>query len=222
MTGSILVFTVTLKFAAGGWLTVVLTSTFVGLCLWIRRHYDQAQQAVRRLDEILTTVPIEPSGVAPLERDTQAPTAVFLVNGYNGLGIHAMLAVPRLFGSHFKNFVFVTAGVIDSSRFKGAAEVGNLHESTVEGLKKYERLARSGGLYSEYWYALGTDAIEAVEKLCEQVAQSFPRSVFFAGKLVFAEENLLTRLLHNQAAHTLQRRLQFKGLQMVVLPVRAM
>jgi len=39
---------------------------------------------------------------------------------------------------------------------------------------------------------------------------------------VFAEENLLTRLLHNQAAHTLQRRLQFKGLQMVVLPVRAM
>jgi amino acid transporter len=129
MTGSILVFTVTLKFAAGGWLTVVLTSTFVGLCLWIRRHYDQAQQAVRRLDEILTTVPIEPSGVAPLERYTQAPTAVFLVNGYNGLGIHAMLAVPRLFGSHFKNFVFVTAGVIDCFIDTGSRETRRCRRS---------------------------------------------------------------------------------------------
>jgi amino acid transporter len=222
MTGSILVATVTLKFAAGGWLTVLLTSTFIGVCVWIRHHYDQAQQAVRRLDEILTTVPVEASGAPALERNTQAPTAVFLVNGYNGLGIHAMLAVPRLFGSHFKNFVFVSVGVIDSSRFKGATEVENLRASTIEDLKKYIRMARSGGMYAEYWYALGTDAIEEVEKLCEQVTRTFPRSVFFAGKLVFEEENFLTRLLHNQAAHTLQRRLQFKGLQMVVLPVRAM
>ena len=51
--------------------------------------------------------------------------------------------------------------------------------------------------------------------------KKFPRAVFFSGKLVFAKENLLTRLLHNQAAHTIQRRLQFAGLQMVVLPVRA-
>jgi amino acid transporter len=222
MTGSILVATVTLKFAAGGWLTVVLTSSFIALCVWIRRHYDTARQAVCRLDEILTSVPVEPSGAPALERDTQAPTAVFLVNGYNGLGIHAMLAVPRLFGSHFKNFVFLSVGVIDSSRFKGAAEVGNLRESVVEDLKKYVRMARSGGMYAEYWYALGTDAIEEVEKLSEQVVARFPRAVFFAGKLVFQEENFLTRLLHNQAAQTLQRRLQFKGLQMVVLPVRAM
>jgi hypothetical protein len=201
---------------------VVLTSSFIALCVWIRRHYDTARQAVCRLDEILTSVPVEPSGAPALERDTQAPTAVFLVNGYNGLGIHAMLAVPRLFGSHFKNFVFLSVGVIDSSRFKGAAEVGNLRESVVEDLKKYVRMARSGGMYAEYWYALGTDAIEEVEKLSEQVVARFPRAVFFAGKLVFQEENFLTRLLHNQAAQTLQRRLQFKGLQMVVLPVRAM
>jgi amino acid transporter len=222
MTASILAATLTLKFAAGGWLTVVLTSAFIAVCVRIRGHYDHAQQAVRRLDAILTTVPVEPSGAPALARDTQAPTAVFLVNGYNGLGMHALLAVPRLFGSHFRNFVFVSVGVIDSSRFKGAAEVENLRASTVEGLEKYVRLARSGGMYAEYWYALGTDAIEEVEKLCEEVVRTFPRSVFFAGKLVFERENVLTRLLHNQAAYTLQRRLQFKGLQMVVLPVRAM
>jgi signal peptidase I len=42
-----------------------------------------------------------------------------------------------------------------------------------------------------------------------------------AGKLVFSEENFLTRMLHNQAAFAIQRRLQLKGLQMIVLPVRA-
>ena len=101
-------------------------------------------------------------------------------------------------------------------------KVDNLRRSVVEDLKKYVRMARSGGMYAEYWYSLGTDAIDEVERLCEQVVARFPRAVFFAGKLVFQEENVLTRLLHNQAAQTLQRRLQFKGLQMVVLPVRAM
>ena len=47
-------------------------------------------------------------------------------------------------------------------------------------------------------------------------------AAFFSGKLVFSEENFLTRQLHNQASMALQRRLQFKGLQMIVLPVRAL
>ena len=88
-------------------------------------------------------------------------------------------------------------------------------------LKRYVDFVRQHGRYGEYWYALGTDAIDELEKLCEQVAKRFRRVAFFAGKLCFAEENFLTRLLHNQAASAIQRRLQFKGLQMIVLPVRA-
>src|SRR5262249_37717991 len=155
----------------------------------------QARVVVSRLDEILTSVPVEPSGAPAFERNTQAPTAVFLVNGYNVLVIHAMLAGPRLFGSHLKNFVFVSGGAIDSRRCIGAGEVDSLRESVVDDLKKYVRMARSGGMYAEYWYALGTDAIDEVEKLCEQVVTRFPRAVFFAGKLVFQEENFITRLL---------------------------
>ena len=222
MTSSILVVTLTLKFTAGGWITVLLTSAFAAACAMIRRHYAAAQHAVRRLDDILTAVPVVESGEPPRTRDTTAPTAVILVSGYNGLGIHALLAVPRLFGRHFQNMVFVSVGVVDSSRFKGAAEMGNLVASTEEGLQRYVRLARSGGLHAEYWYGIGTDAVDEMEKLCERVAQRFPHSVFFAGKLVFARENLLTRLLHNHAAHAVQRRLQFMGLTAVVLPVRAL
>jgi len=222
LTASILCFTIVLKFSAGGWVTVLLTSSFVVACLWIRRHYDRAQHAVRQLDDVLGTIPLSAAGQPRPPRNPKAPTAVFFVNGFNGLGIHAVLSVPRLFGGHFENFVFVGVGVIDSSRFKGATEVEHLRAATEEGLQKYVRLVQGNGMHAEYWYALGTDTIEELETLAQKVAQVFPRAVFFSGKLVFQRENVLTRLLHNQAAHTLQRRLQFQGLAMVVLPVRAM
>jgi len=44
--------------------------------------------------------------------------------------------------------------------------------------------------------------------------------MFFAGKLVFQRENILSRLLHNQTPYALERRLQFEGLHLVILPVR--
>jgi amino acid transporter len=221
LTTGILIATVTLKFRAGGWVTVVLTSAVIGLCLYINRHYREAEKSLRRLDDILLQLPLpdNPPPVPP--RDTNAPTAVFFVNGYNGLGIHSVLGVPRLFGTHFKNFVFVGVGVIDSSRFKGRAEIDNLRRQTAESLEKYVAFVRRQGYYAEYWCALGTDAIDDLERLAHEVAKRFPRAVFFAGKLVFQQEKFWHKVLHNQAAFTLQRRLQFAGLQMVVLPVRA-
>jgi amino acid transporter len=222
LTTSILLATTILKFAVGGWVTVVITAAFVGICLYIRRHYRQVEQALKRLDEELIDFPvIETEHTAPT-RDVTKPTAAILVTGYNGLGLHSVLAVPGLFGNHFKNFVFISVGVIDSNRFKGTAELENLKHSTEEMLQKYVRFCRQHGRYAEYWYALGTDTIEEIEELCVRVSKTFRRTVFFAGKLVFSEENLLTRQLHNQAANTIQRRLQFHNLQMVVLPVRAL
>jgi len=44
----------------------------------------------------------------------------------------------------------------------------------------------------------------------------------FAGKLIFEREKWWDRLLHNESAFQIQRRLQFAGLQMVVLPVRVL
>jgi hypothetical protein len=133
-----------------------------------------------------------------------------------------VLAIPQLFGNHFQNFVFVSVGVIDSQRFKGADEIDHLKCSTEAMLKRYVDFVRQHGRYGEYWYALGTDAVEEIEKLCIQIARTFRRTAFFAGKLVFEEENFLTRQLHNQASMAIQRRLQFKGLQMIVLPIRAL
>jgi hypothetical protein len=126
-----------------------------------------------------------------------------------------------LFGTHFKNYIFIGVGVIDSSRFKGREEIDHLRQQTEEGLKHYVSFMKHQGAYAEYWHALGTDAIDELEKLAHEVAKRFPKAIFFAGKLVFQQEGFWHRVLHNQAAFTLQRRLQFAGLQMVVLPVRA-
>ena len=48
----------------------------------------------------------------------------------------------------------------------------------------------------------------------------FPKATFFAGQLVFQKDTWLHRLLHNQTAYSLQRRLQWAGVPMVILPTR--
>jgi hypothetical protein len=52
------------------------------------------------------------------------------------------------------------------------------------------------------------------------VSKEFPRSTFFSGKVVFQREKWYHWLLHNQTAYAIQRRLEWLGLPMIVLPVR--
>jgi hypothetical protein len=60
--------------------------------------------------------------------DPRAKTAVILVGGYNGLGLHTLFNVTRLFGDIFKNFFFLQVGIIDAGNFKGTAEIERLKE----------------------------------------------------------------------------------------------
>jgi hypothetical protein len=57
--------------------------------------------------------------------------------------------------------------------------------------------------------AIGTEATETLEQLCLAVAKEFPKSIVFTGKLIFREEKWYQRLLHNETAAALQRKLQF-------------
>jgi len=145
------------------------------------------------------------------------------VNGYNGLGIHAIFSIRKLFRmQEFKNFIFVSVGQIDSSKFKGSEEMENLRQTITDELDRYVNLAKTMGYYSERRYALGTDRVSELTKICSNVADDFVEPVFFCGKLVFAEENNITRALHNQTALEIQRRLMFAGLNTIVVPVRVL
>ena len=221
LTATILVVTVVIKFAEGGWVTVLVTTGFIFVCYIVRSHYNEVRGALKSLDDTLINIPFHPDLKKPVPvKDPLAPTAVVITRDFDGIGIHSLLSIARLFPNHFKNVVFVSVGLIDSGRFKGLSEIENLRRSKEEDLKSFVDFGNCLGWYAEYRCSLGIDLMEELEKLCKSVAQEFPKSVFFAGKLVFQKENFLARLLHNHTPHTLQQRLQFDGLEMMVLPIR--
>jgi amino acid transporter len=215
----ILAATVYEKFGEGGWITISVTATFVGLCFAIRRHYRTVAGGLRRLDEIVETLPAAGATAKP-GIEPSLPTAVLLVGSYAGLGIHTLLSIERLFPRHFHNYMFVAVGVIDSASFVNVAAVDEVRERTERELKQYVALAERLGLAADYRMAIDNEVTGAAIVLCEQVAAEFPRSIFFAGKLVFERESWYQRLLHNETAYQLQRSLQFAGLNAMVLPTR--
>jgi hypothetical protein len=169
----------------------------------------------------LLGIPFQPDLSAPVPTKIPgAPTAAIIVRDFDGVAVHTLLNTQRLFPNHFKNVVFISVGVIDTGQFKGRAEIENLRRKKEEDLKSFVDFATCLGWYAEYRFDLGVDLIAELEQLCESVAKEFPRAVFFSGKLVFEEENLFTRLLHNHTPFTLQQRLQFAGRDMMILPIR--
>jgi amino acid transporter len=215
---SILTVNVYEKFSEGAWVTIVVTGTVVAVFAWTRAHYRKVQENLRRLDSILTSMPQSSTPTRPL--DPKKPTAALLVGGYAGLGVHSLLTIQRLFPGYFQNFVFLSVGVIDSATFKDIAEVVEVKERTRKALDEYVSLAQGLGLAATSRMSLGTEAVDAATQLCRDVAKEFPRTLFFAGKLVFEQERWYQRILHNETAYQIQRRLQFAGLNAMVLPVR--
>ena len=221
LTGMILMVTVTIKFAEGGWVTLLVTFCFITLCYVVRSHYNRVRRALKSLDDTLLSIPFQPNLREPVPpKNPSAPTAAIIVREFDGIGVHALLTIPRLFPNHFKNVVFISVGVIDSGQFKGHEEIENLKKAKEEDLQSFVEFANCLCWYAEYRYALGVDLMAALEELCTTVAKDFPRAIFFSGKLVFEQENAFSRFLHNHTPATLQQKLQFLGFDMMILPIR--
>ena len=218
---SILTIVVIEKFREGAWMTVVVTSALILLCVIIRRHYRLVNKKLRSLSDILEGLPAEDSAVQPaMKLDSRRPTAILLVESYNGLGIHSLLNIVKQFPGYFKQMVFVSVAVLDTGNFKGADEVERLEENTKQELEHYVKLATNLGIPATARMSVGTEPIEEAEKICLELSREFKQSVFFAAKLVFQKQKWYQRILHSETAYAIQNRLQFQGLSMVVLPVR--
>ncbi|MCX7007185.1 MAG: APC family permease, partial [Kiritimatiellaeota bacterium] len=127
--GILISMTVT-KFNEGGWVTLLITGLFVGVAHLIRRYYNATFQHLKRLDNLvevandaLAHTPATPPTCAP-----DAKTAVILVGGFNGMGLHTTFDVIRLFGECYRSFAFVQVGVIDVGSFKGQEAIRHLQE----------------------------------------------------------------------------------------------
>lgn len=221
LCGAILLVNIVEKFDEGGKVTMSVTGALVVLFLFIRRHYQKVRENLSRLDDVMAVLPRESSGPEP-ELDPKAHTAVLLVGGYGGLGVHSLLSVLRLFPGLYKNVVFVSVAVVDSATFKDVAEVDEVEQRTRAQLEEYVALAKRLGLAATFRMGVATEVVPEAERLCAELAKEFPRSLFFAGKLIFAREGFWQRVLHNESAVQLQSQLQFAGLNAMVLPVRVM
>ena len=152
--------------------------------------------------------------------DCSVKTAVILVNGFNGLGIHTVLSVLKMFPGVFRSFVFIQAGVVDAGNFKGSHEIENLRCHVAREAERYAALMRRKGFHAETDTAIGHDAVEEVTQLAIAVAKKFPQAVFFGGQLVFLKESRLGRLLHNFTVFALQRELFRHGIPFLIVPIR--
>lgn len=219
LCATVLTITAIEKFGHGGWITLLATGSVIALAFLIRRHYRKSVAALAKLYASLETIPSQPD-IPSSPLNPKKPTAVVLVASYGAVGIHTVLNIFKTFPGHFKNLVFLSVGIIDSGSFKGSEAVEALQKETEANLLKYVDLAKKLGIPATYRMAVGTDAVEEAEKLCLEVAQTFPQVTYFATKVIFQEERWYHRFLHNETAYAIQRRLQWAGKTMVIIPAR--
>jgi hypothetical protein len=247
LCATILVITIIEKFAEGGWVTMLVTTILVVACFLVKRHYRLVVSALRKLDHELpcpfedesvrekSIVPPPPlsdpafaiAGTRGLlehhgakDPDHNKAVAILLVGGYSGLGRHALLTLIRMFPRHFSGIIFVSVAVVDSESFKGADQIAGLEARTRDNLLKYERYAQSLGFAAASAFAVGTEVAVEVEKIAADLTHRYPEAIFVAGQLIFEEDTLWNRILHNETAFMVQKRLQRRGLPMIVVPVR--
>lgn len=228
MLCSFILITVTaIKFFEGGWATLLVTGAVAALAVTIRRHYDKTWVMLKKLDELIPIAEADQTPLSPATNlcgsetcDAGAKTAVILVNGYNGLGMHTLLGIHRLFSGEFRNFVFVQVGMVDAGVFKGAEEMERLKTHIQADLDRYVGFVRSRGLYAEGVSSVGVDVVEEVVKLTPEIRRRFSKAVFFGGQLVFQSDTTFTRMLHNYIVFAVQRQLYRQGVAFVIMPIR--
>jgi amino acid transporter len=219
LTASVLVITLVEKFMAGGWLTVVVTSAVIGVCLLIKRHYVETRELLAQADAAFAGEPAPGDEATYRSPDPRQPTAVVLVGRHRGVGMHALLWVQRLF-PHFRNFIFLAVGEVDAQSYEGQGHLERLRETIENSLRYYTEYCHQHDLGTESRLAFGTDPGAEFVKLAEGVMNRYPNSVCFASQLIFSRANFLTAWLHNQTPYYIQRRLHLRGKQMVLLPMK--
>ena len=229
LTFFILISVTILKFHEGGWITLLLTGALVGIALLTQRHYRNTFKLLHRLDELVkiaeASCPTLPQAAASdkemkIKYDPQDKTAILLVNGFNGLGLHTLFSIIRLFGGTFKNFVFIQVGTVDAGNYKGIEEMAHMKTEVKKELDRYVHYMRCHGYYASSYSSFGTDVVDEIAVLTPQILERFPNAILFGGQLVFPTTSFLSGVFHNHTIFAVQRRFYSEGIPVVILPIR--
>ncbi len=220
VTSSILIITIVEKFADGGWLTILITGLIIGLCAFIKNHYEQVRQQLRTIDALYAPRPSWDEDLPEPPLDPEQPTAIFLVGKNRGLGMYALKWLNEVFTGHFRNFIFVSVGEVDAESLGGKGALRSLQYQIENSLRYYVHYCHSQNLAATSYAAYGTDVEAKLEQLIVQVTTDYPNSVCLGSKLIFDNENWLIAWLHNHTAIAMQRRLHLREIQMIITPIR--
>lgn len=217
---AILVITTFEKFYEGGWVTLLITSVFVLLGLFIKSTYQKLKMRLMQkemqfygYDDIAPTL-------TPLETNKSAPTAAIIVDQTFGSGMNCLLEIKKLFPGIFKNFIFVTVGEVDSNTFREEKRWRDMRRKTKTTLHKYRNYCNANGRFARAYVGYGTDIVEKLTQLTDRVAKDYPNTIFFGTKFIFDNENVFMQILFNHVPYIMQRRLHVKGLNMIILPMK--
>jgi len=216
----ILVVTTFEKFYEGGWVTLLITSIFVGMGLFIKRMYRQLKMRLLQKEMKFYGYDIAPAIEPVGEIDKQAPTAAIIVDQTFGSGMNCLLEIKKLFPGIFKNFIFVTVGEVDSNTFREEKKWRDMRRKTKVTLRKYKNYCNANGRFAKAYVGYDTDIVEKLTQLTDRVAKDYPQVVFFGTKFIFDNENIFTQILFNHVPYIMQRRLHVRGNNMVILPMK--
>ena len=218
ITAAILAVIIVERFLQGGIVTLLITSLVVATGLLIRRHYSRVRRLTRQFERDHRWRIHELEGEPPA-LDPRLPTAVFLVSSNRGIGLHTVERVEALFPEHFRNFIFLSVGTVDSESYGSDQTLRTLQYETRATLDALANYAHVRGRASCWFDAYGSDRRAELAKLSLQVRQTYPNSVFFASRLVFEKDQWWNRWLHSQTPLAMQRILNEDGIELVILPV---
>ncbi len=228
LTVIILITVTVIKFEEGGWITLLITSALVGLSLYIKKHYNQIGKEIGNIQGVMNTKMPELVNILKTkiklvktdrEIETTDSTAVILVNGYSAIGLYSLFYLLNTFHNTYKNFVFISVGVVDSGSFNSHEQLEILKLEIENDLQKYTKLIHELGCNAEYRYSVGTDVSEEVVKMVPEVLEKYPNSTFIGGQLIIRGMYRISRVLHNFTIFSIQRRLYKHGLTTIVIPI---
>ncbi len=216
---SILMVMVSSKFLQGGWLTLIITLSVIMICLFIKRHYLLISEKLKVIDAKLT-LEIRKTTQPILPPDPKKPTAVFFIAKNPGIAMHTLLNALRLFPGHFKNFIFISAGVVDVQSFQGIETLEKMRSEVESNLDYLVNYCQQFGYSSEKYAIFDTEVIDPLLECAKTISELYRDCTFFASKLILERETWFTRLLDNETSLILQKKIFALGKQLIILPIK--
>lgn len=215
----ILFVTIVTKFSGGSWVALLMTGGLVALGYVMRNYYSRYEKRKDELDRQLE-IPLDQLKRKEVECviKPELPTAVFIVKEI-GAALHTLLWVERMFPKHFKNYVFVSYGEVDTNSF-GSEKKLNILKRRIERILNYlVKFSENQSIPAVSYEDYGADSLNDMVTLAEKINKSFPNNVYFSAQYVSKDENVFTRFAHSDYTTNIQRHLQAIGIKMLTVPL---